>query len=224
MRASILFCLTALSSLLSGMSAAADDAATSDCVLTDQQSVYAVAMDQQVTLITEMSGEAGLLPGADFKLVLSDGQTIDLGSGGKFIDQDGMPCDMHLKEATSPITNSLGGQGVFFDSQEIVDMRSFDKLLRTCKPMEKPADDWMVDVFEKSREARSWQSNYLNCEPIVWMMEMGADFSKTDIDTFDRLLSVNAPLIAVPYSAYGWNIMALDLENAKAVELFYSGC
>ena len=215
--------ITLVLTLLSGVNLAQAEELPA-CQLMDEQQVMITAMDDVGTLKTQLSGEAGLLPNASFSLLLSDGREIYLGEGGKFTEEPGADCDDHLREATMPIINSLKGDGVFFDNQEIVDMRSFDKLLNNCPVTDMTPPDYLQTTFEKAKEASSWQSEFLQCEPVYMMMEMGIDFSKTDIDTFNRLLKNNAPLVAVPYSVYGWEIKALDLETGRAIDLFTSGC
>jgi len=203
------------------------------CDIIDEQVLNWEALGETVTLRTKLQGEEGYLPGAEFTMVLSDETEVELGSGGKFIDdfdpQDPPGCADHLEAATRPILNSVTGDGAFYYSGNFRSMIELDTALHKAEFCKSNNLDYYqtgngkkyVTEVEKSG---SWESQFLTCGPILDRIAMGGGTPDTSAKDYRRLLAQNAPLIEVPYSTYGVEIFALDRENLKLYKLITSGC
>jgi hypothetical protein len=203
-----------------------------NCDLVDVQSVYWNTLGEDVTLRTELWSDGKALPSAKFFLTFADGQKIELGKGANFIE-DYIPehyCQEHLKAAKTPIVNSITKDGIFYYADNFHSMTDFNLALLQAEFCKTDNPNYYVtgrgkEYVAKVRRSGSWESQFLTCGPILDKISL----SSGDIDPsftvqdYQRLLSQDAPLIAVSSSAYGVNVYALDKEYRTLHNLNLSG-
>lgn len=182
------------------------------CDLTIEKTVHWKAAQHDVTLRVEIKGESGSLPSGNSYLTFSDGTEIHLGEGGKYLDDftaDNVPtCEDHLKVLMSPILESMKPVPPAGDSE-----------IRTMGEMAK-----ILTLAENCQDEDRYVFGHLHCQDVKWTAENYREYSEISSEDFDRLVGQNAPLITVPYSTYGTDFYAVDIQNKKLYSMTYSGC
>lgn len=181
------------------------------CDIVDEQDIYWEAAGETVTLRTELRTGAQPYPDGHFFLIMSDGQEIFVGEGTKFLDdyppEDVPSCQDHLEAAQRPILDSLEGTSISHWNFEFKTYRD-------------------VDAVYAAPCTHDNERGKVSCDNVQQFIEeyaLGSDVI-TQPDVAAKLREQNAPLLAVPYSTYGWNVVAIDRENGEVYHLFYSGC
>ena len=199
------------------------------CDLLDEKKLIWTAIDEEVTVRTELKGSG--YPRGKLYIVFGDGHEILISEGGKYLDDaEDIGCEAQLNAATISLFASLEGQGVYFDTGSLRTMNDLDQALQSdeaCKLRDKQRHESPDNqsFLDKVRQTNMWETQFLSCQAILDRLEYNTQGNiETTIEDYKRLLSQNAPLIEVAYSAYGVDIMAFDREKREFYKLYYSGC
>ncbi len=218
--------------LMTSSIAALDNPVLHACDLMDEQTLRWDALGKDVTLRTELKGETGSVPFADFYMTI-EGREIHLGQGGKFIDDfdpaNTPSCEDHLEAAIKPILKSISHEGVFFNSRNFRTMHELDSALHQAEFCNTPPIPYYESEDVKAyltefRKTDNWEAAFLSCGPILDIIALESSQLQTTAKQYQKLLAQDAPLIAVPYSTYGVDVLAIDVENYTTHNLFASGC
>jgi len=187
------------------------------CNIVDEETVFWQAIGETVKLRIELKGDAGTLPRGKSYLTFEDGKEIFLGEGGKYIDdfdRENPPnCAKYLAVAKSPVMSSLQGNPLNMMGIELRSVNDIDKALRMA---EECAEDMTSELEMQSRLYR--------CNDLKVFADDIREMNELSAESFSALISKKAPLIEVPYSTYGVDILAFDPDKRTLHKVSYSGC
>ena len=198
------------------------------CNLKDSISVHWQALNETVTLHTEVSQEGDYYPRAKLKLEFSDGKTLDLGDGGKYYDdysQDNAPsCEHIVAAATNPTIVSLNDKTSLWRPElyeKTSPYENFDiKIYRNMSDLR--ADLLFSQSCDMKDEDYEVASRCASLENIT--EEISRNKSNFPKHKFDSLVTNNAPIITVSRSTYYSETYVYDRGENTLYNLYYEGC
>ena len=192
------------------------------CDITDIQSVYWDAMNQDATLTTHLKGEANTLPRATLSLKLADGTMIDLGGGGKYIDdftKDSVPsCEDHLQAATRSTLEMMTSPDDYVGSHYPQTYNQLNALIAMGQDCQFPASGPKRARHELSDSCRS-AANFL--ERYNDQSSRGEPWPD---GRAQDLQAQNAPMIYVAGSTYYTVMYVYDPIDNVLREIMSDGC
>lgn len=207
----VVFGLLSLSSAGAGN---AQETALADfnCNITDEQTVYWVAMSQAVTLRTQIKHDREVYPSGFMTLILEDGTEIDLGQGSKYIDDapydEFSDCKKHLQIAKTDTLDSLSGKARF---STVESLWAYSAMGQDCMDGANLTKD---GPSENCQQAASVHEAF---------MEASID-SSMDFVQFKRLRDSRAPLITVRRSTYYSETFVYDAQTNTLHNVLTEGC
>jgi len=208
------FAIVAVLTILSAANAKAEEDATSDfnCNITDEQTVHWTAMSQAVTLRTQVKHQGEVYPSGFITLILEDGTEVDLGQGGKYMD-DGpddefSDCKKHLQIAKADTLDSLSGKARF---STLESLWAYSAMGQDCMDGANLTKD---GPSENCQQAASVHQDF---------MEASID-SSMDFAQFKRLRDSRAPLITVRRSTYYSETYVYDAQTNTLHNVLTEGC
>ncbi len=179
-------------------------------------------MQQNVTLTTRLTGDANSLPRAALSLSLADGTEINLGGGGKYIDDfaaDSIPsCEDHLRVATSATIGSLTAtqdKNIYNYITTYGELMGLIAMRQDCQfPAGGPNKDY-DELSEPCQRAANVLAAYTESE---------SQLKSWPIGRHDYLLKRDAPIIYVTGSTYFVTINVYDPIDNIMREIMYEGC
>ena len=213
-------------------------AANKACDVSVQEDIYWAAMDETVTLHFSytIKGDGESEPTSKVHMEFSDKSKILLDENGRYIaDAEDYGCEAQISTVKRQLIGNLSGKyKSLYAGTPVATMREVATLLEDdafCAQDINPyVTQWLAKEHKgesnlsKIRQSNIWHSQHLTCNPILETVVFldGAPGGMT-IDTFNRLLAQDAPLIDVPY-AYGATTYAFDRETRKLIPFSESGC
>ena len=200
------------------------------CDIVDRERVYWAILKEEVTLITQLRWDAiEGYPKAVLKLVRANGQNIELGEGGKYIDEareDFSGCKAHLALAKDVTIKSLAGEFPAGGSQS---GESQNKTLYVRDLIEGFSDTHFENIVPNDsnveyclglpKDKMTWPD--INaCSDHMYILSLYKDRP----DSLRDLIAQNLPLISYRYSAYGAKILAYDPSQNQLYDLSATGC
>ena len=161
---------------------------------------------------------------AELELNLSDGRTLDLGSGGKYyddIDWDTPPsCEELVNKVTVPTRATLMGQALEDE------MGMFEPEFRTLNSMHSWAmggQDCMdsVNLLPGDTPSAACREMHEHYQRFVLEPDPQRDM---DGETFRRLVDAKAPIIVIRRSTYYGESFAWDAEARELRYVMAGGC
>ena len=208
------FAIVAVLAFLSAANAKAEEEAFSDfnCNITDEQTVYWAAMSQAVTLKTQIKHEGEGYPQGFMTLILEDGTAVDLGQGGKYIDDapddEFNDCKKHLEIAKRATLDSLSDTTRFATLESLW---AYSAMGQDCMDAANLSED---GPSENCQQAASVHKAF---------MEASID-SSLDFTQFELLLDSHAPLITVRRSTYYSETFVYDAQTNTLHNVLTEGC
>ena len=225
-----------LSLFMSAQAHANSQASYQACDMTVQEDVYWDAIGETVTLHFTMTGDGQYFPTGTVHMEFSDKQKILLTEGGKYVDDaEDIGCAVQIESVKSSLIGNLSGTYKSYYAQESVStMGEVAALLADeafcAKEINPYTTEWLAETngresnLSKIENSNVWYSQYMQCNPIVENISFRS--GKPDgmnLETFNRLVADNAPLIDIPY-AYGADTHVFDRETRKLILFSTSGC
>jgi len=198
------------------------------CNFEDSLSVYWQALNETVTLHTQVSQEGTSLPRAKLQIEFPDGKILDLGDGGKYYDDfspDNAPSCAHiLATATNDTIVSLNDDASLWRPELYSKTSPYEELgIKTYRSM----SDLRADlIFAEHCNVKDEDINVATqCEIMQDKVEKIAENeSNLPKHKFDSLVLYNAPIITVTRSTYYSETYIYDRSDNSLHKLYYDGC
>lgn len=198
-----------------------------DCDITDIQDLYWPAMDQTVTLTTQLTSGENPWPDGTLALRLADGHVVDLGKGSKYIDDydpaNPPSCQDHLAVAQADTLHSLSpelAEDLSRNPWVEIEQRHF-RTLGNVSAYSVLGQDCMDSQNLQGRrpsftcmQAAQFRERYME----------GLENSAITAETYRNLLDNDAPVITLRRSAYYSETFVYDTRDTKLYRIFTSGC